>query len=383
MKKFLFVFVTVLFFVAALAFFIVMPVVNAISFPGEVRLTNEEYHGQVLPTHRFISGQSNYSAAVGDTDQKYIDLKLFGLFTIKRVKVDVIAVEELAAGGLPIGFVAKSQGVIVIENAPEHGLKKGDIIKSVNGTEIASVEDFNQFVKGKQALNITFQRGSNTLQTKINADMDERLGLWLKDETTGVGILTYVNPENNNFAALGHRLADYETGANIDIRGGDVYCTNVIGLEKSSGRRVGEFKSTLRQGSGKKQGTVLSSNSGGVFGCLFAESELLQQSSIIYPVGSRYSVRPGKAKLRTSLDGINVHEYDIEILKTFYQAKRDVKSMIIRVTDRELLSKSGGIIHGMSGSPIIQNGKIIGALTHVVVNDTTKGYGIYIDFIVP
>lgn len=214
-------------------------------------------------------------------------------------------------------------------------------------------------------------------------DLKRHLGLWLKDETTGVGALTYINPKNNNFAALGHRMKDHETGANIDVRGGDVYKTNIIGIEKSNGHKVGEFKSTLQQGLEGKQGEMLSSNSGGVFGCLFADSALLQEAVTIYPVGSRYSVRPGAAKLRTSLDGTTVKEYDIEIVKTYYQKKRGTKSMIIRITDKELIAKSGGIIHGMSGSPIIQKGKIVGALTHVIVNDTTKGYGIYIDFVIP
>lgn len=367
----------------------VMPVVNALHIPGEIRLTEEEYRSaHILPSGAFVSQQNNYALTVSDTDEKYIDLKLFGLFKIKRIKVDVIPIENLAAGGLPIGFVAKSQGVIVVENAPEYRLKKGDIITKINGTDISSIDEFNQYlgmISGRHEFNIEFSRESKQMSTRFEVDMDAagHLGLWLKDETTGVGVMTYLNPENNNFAALGHELTDYETGATIDIREGDVYKAEIVGIEKSSGRRVGEFKSTLLHSYTGKQGTVSSSNSGGVFGCLYENSGLLQDSLQIYPVGSRYSVHPGKAKLRTSVDGENVREYDIEIVKTYYQPKKGIKSMIIRITDKELLSKSGGIIHGMSGSPIIQNGKLIGALTHVIVSDTTKGYGIYIDFVIP
>jgi len=143
------------------------------------------------------------------------------------------------------------------------------------------------------------------------------------------------------------------------------------------------LRSTLRQGSSKKQGTVISSNQGGVFGCLFADSEILKEATKMYPVASRYSVRPGKAKLRTTIDEGAPQEYDIEIVKTHYQAKRATKSMVVRITDKELLAKTGGIVHGMSGSPIIQKGKVVGALTHVIVGDATKGYGIYIDFVIP
>ena len=389
MKKLHFSILVTGFFVTVTLFCVVVPVVNAVNFPDEIRLTQQEYMESLeLPGGRFITQQSNYSSTVSDTGQKYIELKLFGLFKIKRIKVDVLPVDELAAGGIPVGYVAKSFGVIVVENAPEFGLKKGDTIKNINDVSVNSIEDFNQLVglmKGKQMVRVGFLRGSKNMTTQVEVDLDKQshLGLWLKDETTGVGILTYVNPKNNNFAALGHQVTDYETGVDIDIRAGDVYRTNVIGIEKSSGKKVGEFKSTLRQGTSRKQGTVLSSNEGGVFGCLFADSELLQEACEIYPVGSRYSVKPGSAKLRTSVDGINIKEYDIEIVKTYYQKEKNVKSMIVRITDKELLRASGGIIHGMSGSPIIQNGKIVGALTHVIVNDTTKGYGIYIDFVIP
>ena len=197
-----------------------------------------------------------------------------------------------------------------------------------------------------------------------------------------MGVLTYVNLENNNFAALGHKVTDYETGTHIDIRGGDVFTTNIIGIDKSDRTRVGEFKSALRSSNGK-QGVVHTSNQGGVFGCLFADSQITKSANIIVPVTSRYGVRPGAAKLRTSLDGTTVEDFEIEIIKTSFQKTRNVKSMVIRVTDQTLLDRTGGIIHGMSGSPIIQNGNLVGALTHVILGDTTKGYGIYIDFVLP
>jgi len=371
-------------------YFVVMPIAQANGFPSEVRLSAEEYEQRAnLPMHRFIGQTPAEIVAVDGTSHKYIDLKLFGLIKVKRVRVDVLPVSEVIIGGMPIGFIAKIDGAMVMENVPRYGLKKGDVIKRVNDTEVASVEEFNRVLsmlgEGNQTLKIDFKRGGEMLSTTAeftNGGVGS-LGIWLKDETTGVGTLTYINPLNHQFAALGHNVTDYETGKHVDIRGGDVFRTNILGVGKSQGRRVGELRSTLRQGSSPKQGTLTSASDGGVFGCLFADSEILQEATLKYPVASRYSVRPGPAKLRTSIDGGPPREYDIEILKTHYQANRATKSMIIRITDKELLAKTGGIVHGMSGSPIIQNGKLVGALTHVIVGDTTKGYGIYIDFVIP
>ena len=387
MRKTAFIIVVVAFVFAALCFFVVVPVANALSFPDEIRITRYEYQNQIAIQERFITGRTNYCATVSDTEFKYIDLKLFGFIPIKRVKVEVMAIDELLAGGVPIGFVVKSQGVIVVEPAPRHGFVKGDIITHLNGEEIASIQDFNNYVNalgGQQAINVKFIRGGRNMVATINVNPDEtKLGLWLKDESIGIGTLTYINPKNNNFAALAHQYTDYQTGADIMIRGGDVYRINILGIDKSKGRNVGKYNSTLRQGTDRKHGNLLSGNQCGVFGVLFEDSELLRESMVKYPIASRFSVKPGKAKLRTSIDGVSVQEYDIEIVKTNYQTKKDIKSMIVRITDRELFSKTGGIIHGMSGSPIIQNGKMVGALTHVITSDTSKGYAIYIDFIVP
>ena len=384
MKRKIFGLIAVAFFVVSTFFFVVMPVMGALTFPDEIRITRDEYQNQIAIRERFIVGRTNYCATVSDTEFKYIDLKLFGFIPIKRVKVEIMAIDELLVGGIPIGFVVKSQGVIVIEPAPQHGLVRGDIITHLNGEEISSIADFNKQISGLQGQqNIGFIRGGANIKTTIEVCETRQLGLWLKDESMGIGTLTYVNPKNNNFAALAHQYTDYQTGADIMIRGGDVYRTNILGIEKSKGRHVGKFNSTLRQGTDRKQGNILSGNRSGVFGCLFEDSELLKDCMVKYPIASRFSVKPGKAKLRTSIDGINVKEYDIEIIKTNYQTKKDIKSMIIRITDKELFQKTGGIIHGMSGSPIIQNGKVVGALTHVITSDTTKGYGIYLDFIVP
>ena len=377
MKKILFIGLTVVFFVASCFYFVINPIATALSFDDEIRLTRAEFENQIDMQMRFISGRTNFDAMVSDTETKYIDLKLFGFIPIKRIKVEIMSVENLIAGGMPIGFIANSHGVIVVENAPKHGLKQGDIIINVNGQDIESIEEFNKNVTNE--MSIRFIRGGKEMSTRVSSTGPH--GLWLKDESMGIGTLTYINPKNNNFSALGHQFVDHATGADVPIRGGNIYRTNLIGIEKSKGRHIGRFESTLRQGTDKRQGSLLSGSAFGIFGCLDVDSELLNGK--VYQVASRFSVKPGKAKLLTTVDGINAREFDIEIVKTHYQTKRDTKSMIVRITDKELLNATGGIVYGMSGSPIIQNGKIIGALTHVINSDTTKGYGIYIDFVVP
>jgi len=194
---------------------------------------------------------------------------------------------------------------------------------------------------------------------------------------TGLGTLTYVNPENVNLESMGHRMNDYETKKSVDGIGGKIYINSVIGIERSEGKKVGTYRSSIRNAGVSSEGDIHSSNSFGVYGCLSSGSKLSKAGEL--PLSSRYNVVPGRAKLRTTLDG-EVRDFDIEIVKTRFQKKPSSKSMIVRIVDKELLEKTGGIIHGMSGSPIIQKGRVVGALTHVVLGDPSKGYGIYIDF---
>lgn len=377
-----------LFLVTSLAIiFVAVPVYIAHTLPSDLRLTEGEF-GTRTPLHiphaKFIGQTTNYDAAVGEEGSRHIDLKLFGLVKIKRIKIDLLPFDEVIAGGHLIGFIAKTDGVVVTADSNINKLKKGDIMRQLGDHPIQTITDFESALESlpRDGLIARVIRGDKEFETKLQTDgSGKRLGLWLKDETSGIGTLTYINPQNNNFASLGHRLNDFETGVNVDVVGGRVYTTNIIAIEPSEGKRVGGYKSALRQITGL-QGSILTSNMAGVFGCLNANSILLEDK-LILPVASRYNVKPGKAKIRTTIDDGGPREFDAEIIKTRYQKKPGTKSMIIRITDRDLLDATGGIIHGMSGSPIIQNGKIVGALTHVVLGDASKGYGIYIDFIIP
>ena len=201
--------------------------------------------------------------------------------------------------------------------------------------------------------------------------------MWVRDHASGIGTLTYINSKNR-FGALGHPICDSDTKSVISLKDGQLYNCSVLGVNKGSSGAPGELKGLFMQGK-NTQGVIEKNNNYGVFGTIYNDSNFLKKYKEI-EIGSRISVKPGKAKIKCCLDGNNVEEFDIEIIKTNYQNYSNGKSMVIRVTDKNLISRTGGIVQGMSGSPIIQNGKLVGAVTHVFVNDPTKGYGIYAEW---
>jgi len=369
---------------------IIVPLYATTAMPHEVRLTEQEFASTspiYIPYSRLFKQRTNFDSMVGEEDEKYIDIKLFGFLPVRRIKVENLVYEELYAGGQLVGFVAEIEGVLVAKDAPEYKLKKGDLVRRVGGNDIFSVKDFEGIVSQTKSgtIEVEILRGGSAVV--VNVPAGDSLGLWLKDETSGIGTLTYVVPGNNNFGALGHRLNDFETSTSVNVRGGGVYSTSILGINKSQGKKVGAFRALIKQGNnmsvrdvaslGDKKGDITGSSFSGVYGCFY--DGMIEGNSRL-PVSSRYNVRPGAAKLRTQICNEGVREFDIEIIKTRFQKNPNTKSMIVRVTDKELLEKTGGIVHGMSGSPIIQDGKIVGALTHVVMGDPSRGYGIYIDF---
>jgi len=397
--------------VGFLIVFVAIPFSVARTIPNEVRLTSCEFEATnpfYIPHSRFMQQNTNAASAVDEDGERFVEIKLFGLIPIKKVRVDILPFSHVHPGGNLLGFMAKIDGVMVTADAPEHKLKKGDIIRTANGRTINEISCFDEVYKqARREITLEVLRGNKAFTTRIALKQEygnsgegthRPLGLWLKDETTGVGTLTYVNPQNNNFASLGHRMRDFETSTSVNLRGGTVHNSKVIGIDKSAGKKIGAYKTIFDDGyksgaidttpslsgsrGGSAQGSIISSNSFGVYGCLFNDNTVTGEHSTMLPLASRYNVRPGKAKMRTTLDGV-VQEFDIEIIKTRFQKTPKSKSMVIRVTDKDLLERSGGIIHGMSGSPIIQDGKVVGALTHVFMSDPTKGYGIYIDFVIP
>lgn len=329
-----------------------------------------------------------------------VDLKLLNLFTIKSF---YLSNEEINVyvGGDVMGFSLDGDGVVIIGvggvetetgkvNTVQNGnIKKGDIIKKIEGESISSVADICRVVNLEEnknrSLQVEIKRNDNTFETAILNALDKnsgiyKLGLWVKDDVSGIGTLTYIREDDGRFGALGHSICDNDTKTVYNIDGGEMYPCTVIGLKKGMKGKPGELKGLFMQGKNNKRGIVDKNTEYGVFGSVCDEK--LQYGKEILPAGGRLTAKPGKAYIRSSIDGNSTKDYEIEIVKTNYQSSSNEKSMVIRVTDKELLEKTGGIVQGMSGSPIIQNGKVIGAITHVFINDPTKGFGVYLDWMI-
>ena len=289
-------------------------------------------------------------------------------------------------GGNPLGFTFDLDGVLVvaISNDDVENLKEGDIIKKLCGQDVKGVDDIakilDSVIDKSQMQDLVIVRNNDEQAARIKPVYDEiaeryKLGIWIRDSAAGVGTLTYIRKDNMRFGALGHPVCDIDTGSIMPISEGNIFKCNVVGLKKGAKKKPGELKGLfLRNGS--KLGSLDKNNTCGVFG-KFEEKQLDFINGEEMEVASKYDVKSGKAVIRCTIDGYEPRDYEIEIVKTYFQSNSETKSMFIRVTDKELLEKTGGIIQGMSGSPIIQNGKLVGAVTHVFVSDPTKGYGIF------
>ena len=323
----------------------------------------------------------------------------FGISSIKKVQAQ--EQKYVYAGGNAVGIYLNTKGAMLmgsnsvitknglVDVLKDSELQVGDLILSVNGIEICDIEDITNAINlenyNGEAVEIKYQRKNKEHITMIKPAKDVqsgkyKLGIWVKNDTTGVGTLTFVL-EDGRFGALGHKITD-GTKSGFAIQDGKIYSSNIIGVQKGQKGRPGELKGLFLQGK-NAQGIIDKNIYVGVFGKLEETSSLFNSASQRkYEIGGKSSARPGKAKILSCIDGTEVKEYDIEIIKANYQNTSREKSMVVKVTDKTLLEKTGGIVQGMSGSPIIQNGKLIGAITHVFINDPTKGYGIYLDWMI-
>lgn len=297
---------------------------------------------------------------------------------------------ELIPGGMAFGVKYYSKGAIVIgvcdvetasglaSPARDAGLTAGDVIISAGGSEIKMLEDLLALVEecGGQKIEIEYTRENQTQTTFVTPVIDRttnayRIGVWVRDSTAGIGTITFIDAETKRFGGLGHGINDSSTGMLMPFGKGSIVEVSITGVTKGRkslpGELKGEFGST-------EVGTLFANTEAGVFGTYHALPASLGSP---VPVASKSELKSGKATVRTAVDG-TVKDYEIEI-EEIYKDSGKTKNFLIRVTDDRLLGITGGIVQGMSGSPILQNGKLVGAVTHVLVNDPTRGYGIYIE----
>lgn len=330
-----------------------------------------------------------------DNGDATIELSLFGL-PVKTVKVNVSDEVMVIPGGQSIGVTLYTKGALVVgitgiemENgttvnpAREAGMLPGDVIISINGVSVENADHVADIVNESEGtLSVLVDRESRmlTLNVKPIAAQDGkmRLGVWVRDSTAGVGTLTFIDPNDRWFGGLGHAICDLDTGSVLSVKEGEIYYSEVIQINKGENGVPGEIQGFFSSSSGNI-GLILKNTDYGIYGTLYDTVDLGALPEPI-PVARPDEVVLGAATILSTIDHEGVKKFDCEIIKINDQNAPEQKSLVIRITDEELLEKTGGIVQGMSGSPIIQNGKLVGAVTHVFVNNPTKGYGLFADW---
>ena len=307
-------------------------------------------------------------------------LSLMGLLPLKKVEVEVSPEKRLIPGGMAIGVALHTSGVLVVGTsdlgadgpspARVSGILPGDLIRRVNDVELTSSAQFSLLVAqaGGQDLPLTIERDGQLMQVTVTPKLDAatgaaRLGVWVRDSTAGVGTLSFYDPDTGTYAALGHAITDGDTGEVLTVDRGQILKADIVSVQKGEKGAPGELKgSFLREG--VVLGDIIRNNILGIYGSM---NEAPQQT--LYPdglpIGLRSGVHTGKASILSTVSGEGLKEYEVEITRVNPQTAPAPKSMVLRVTDPELLEITGGIVQGMSGSPIVQDGRIIGAVTHV------------------
>lgn len=338
-----------------------------------------ERNGSILTINTGNTGDFSYS------------LKLFDKIPLKKINVSVIPKNYVIPGGETVGVKLYTEGLLVVyvsevtstdgaQYSPgkDAGLRENDRILKVDGKDIGTNEEFTDYINAKKStVHLTIARNEEITETDASpvisgADGKYKLGIWVRDSTAGIGTLTFYNPQNNGFAALGHAICDSDTLSVLKLAEGSLMNCSVISVKKGEYGNPGELKGCI---TGGDIGKILINDSFGIYGELNNTSIIDGKEPI--EVSTRFQVKEGPAVILCDVDGGGTKEYAVEISKVSKSAAPDNKGMVITVTDEELLQKTGGIVQGMSGSPIIQNDMLVGAVTHVFVNDPHKGYGIF------
>lgn len=327
-----------------------------------------------------------------------LNLNLFGGIKVKNVNVSVIPKTTVIPLGTAIGMKLYTKGVLVVgmsqistisnektkpyENS---GIEQGDMIVAVNNKEVSTTEELIEEVNKSNGNSVKIKYLKNneiqeTSITPVKSKDNYKIGLWVRDAAAGVGTLTFYEPNTNSFMALGHGISDIDTEKIVEISNGELITANIISIKKGEKGNPGEIKGTID--CGNKIGEISKNTNLGVYGNVTNKNYLDIDYSNELEVAARNEIKEGKAQIICQLDNDGKKEYDIEIKKIYTTNNEDNKSMLIKVTDENLLNKTGGIIQGMSGAPIIQNGKFIGAVTNVLVNDPTQGYAVFADMMI-
>ena len=350
---------------------------------------------QAVQVGRFIQGQpikgedSSLSAVSQKTGNRYrSQLNLLGFIPVKEVAVTVSETRSVMVCGTPFGIKLYTDGVLVVglqdvttaagnvNPAAAAGVCLGDTILSVNGEEVTSNRDLSRLINASQGKRITLRLRRDGVEfsaafTPVRPadESGYKAGIWVRDSSAGVGTLTFYDPTSGVFAGLGHPVCDVDTGEAMPLSGGQVVPARVFGVTKSTAGTPGELKGTFEPG---VLGSLSRNGQNGLYGTLTT----LPSPAVSLPVAHRQQVQEGRAQILATLDGTQPRYYDVMVEQVRYGGAT-ARNMVVRITDPELINLAGGIVQGMSGSPLIQDGKLIGAVTHVFINDPQRGYAIF------
>ena len=359
--------------------------VVAVSEQGESNISDKSITMNLGNTVKLIPGSA---------DSYQMDVKLFGWIPFKQVNIQVIEEQELIPVGVPVGIYVETDGILVVgvgeftgENGQNYSpaqniLQSGDYITQLNGK---AVGDKDQFIKeieesmGEEVI-LTIKREEETMDVKIKPEKNQsgkyKMGVWIRDNAQGVGTMTFIDADGN-FGALGHGINDIDTSTLMNMNDGTLYQTKIISIKKGENGEPGEMTGMIVYSSDRILGDIDSNSIRGIFGtCNEKAKEIATEDPL--PIGLKQEIEIGPAQILCTVED-EPEYFDIEILKVRQNHDNINRGIELKVTDPKLLEITGGIIQGMSGSPILQNGRIVGAVTHVLVNDPTRGYGIFIE----
>lgn len=329
---------------------------------------------------------------VSDRGSYQIPCSLLGMLPLKNVQVETVEDQWVCVLGNPVGLYMETQGVLIVDTGEitnQNGIalepaanivQPGDYILEVNGKTVSRKRELIAEIEDCQGENVELvvnRKGEEiplSLEPVLTQEENYKLGIWVRDNTQGIGTMTYVD-EKGRFGALGHGISDTDTGELLDVSGGELYQAQIVSIIRGAQGVPGELSGYIEYEDEKKIGTIEKNTDIGIFGQIFSDTQISGEK---VKIGYKQEVKKGKAQILMQLEG-KVEYYDIEITDIYSSQQDTNKSFQIQVTDPELLAKTGGIVQGMSGSPILQDGKLIGAVTHVFVQDSSKGYGIFIE----
>lgn len=405
-----------LFFIAVLILFIHL-IISFMLFPNEIHLIagiehkfefNIPVEATILTDDKAVVNVNNQEVkdninvnlneplSIQSEHEGTVNMKLSVLgIPVRNVKLAVLPDTEVIPCGMTVGVRINTEGVMVLGTGSVQGdnnisyepskgiLKSGDLIMKADGKDIKNKEELIETIEkcSKSEISFNIKRDDAFVDVSVkiiksNEDKKNKIGVWVRDSTQGIGTITYYNPQTNKFGALGHGILDVDTKQIMSVKSGEIMKSNIVSIKKGKKGSPGELLGDIDKN--KIVGNIATNTKYGIYGEI-SNSEALNFENKKMSIALQNEIKEGPAKILSNIEGTQVKEYDVNIESVNRYNSDNSKGMIIKITDTELLEKTNGIVQGMSGSPIIQNNKLIGAVTHVFVQEPTKGYGIFIE----